>query len=80
MIRAIIEGNIPWRIIGKRRRLTKTLEVILDGIINQIELNELIGRDKKNYVEVLRNNIENFKSQYWDINKYEKKLKAYETD
>ncbi len=80
MIREIIEGNIPWRIIGKRRKLTKTLEAHLDGIINQMELNELIGRDKKNYVEVLRNNIKNFKSQYWDVNKYEKKLKAYETD
>ena len=76
IITAIIEGNIPWRIIGRRRKLTKTLEAYLDEIITQVELNKIIGR-KNYYNEVLKNNIENFKSQYWDITKYEEKLKQY---
>ncbi len=74
MIKAIIEGNIPWRIIGKRRKLTKTLEAHLEGIVKQIHLEEELG-NKRNYIEVLRNNVENFRSQYWDVNKYEEKLK-----
>lgn len=77
MIRAIIEGNIPWRIIGKRRRLTKTLEAHLNVIINQIENADLIIW-RGDYIDVLRNNIENFKSQYFDVNKYEEKLRGYE--
>ena len=76
IITAIVEGNIPWRIIGRRRKLTKTLETLLDEIITQVELNETIGRVNY-YTEVLKNNIENFKSQYWDVNKYEEKLKQY---
>ena len=81
IIVAIIEGNIPWRIIGKRRRLTKTLEAHLNGIIGIIENCKCAYPElKDDHIDVLKNNIENLKSQYWDLNKYEEKLREYETD
>ncbi len=71
LVSLIIEGNIPWRIIGKRRKLKSNLEKYLDGIINQMDLDEELGIGKRGYMKILMNNVKHFKNQYWDVNKYE---------
>ena len=75
----IIQNNVPWRIIGKRRKLTEDIKNHLDGIYKSLlEFDKLDLGIKNPFIEILNNNLRMFEKWYWDVEFYKNLVKEYQ--
>jgi len=75
----IIQNNVPWRIIGKRRKLTEDIKNHLDGIYKSLlEFDKLDLGVKNPFIEILNNNLRMFEKWYWDVEFYKNLVKEYQ--
>ncbi|MHA1690093.1 MAG: hypothetical protein ACTSU7_00515 [Candidatus Heimdallarchaeaceae archaeon] len=79
LLEFIIQNNVPWRIIGKRRKLTEDIKNHLDGIYKSLlEFDKLDLGVKNPFIEILNNNLRMFEKWYWDVEFYKNLVKEYQ--
>ncbi len=72
LVAFLIDNNFPWRIMGKRRDLTKEIDSYLDGIYVRMRGFTSYNGTHNPFIELMENNISLYHDKYWNVSKYQK--------
>lgn len=77
LLEFIVNSNIPWRLIGKRRTPTSKILKHMNYLYKELENHSYTEAILYGDLIIYENSIKNYEDLYWNMNTFVNKLSKY---